>query len=268
MKTYKSLRKFGYTGDIVVVVDDEDGQVEEYKRRFGEENVRVFNKRHYIERADNIKRGGTGVVLYARNACYDIARDMGKEWFIELDDDYYEFSYRFDWNIEYRNHDFKDMDFVLRAMVEFMERDARVKTVTMAQGGDYIGGGKSSFVKKIFLKRKAMNSFVCNVDRRIDFIGRINEDVNTYALGGTRGELFFMTNQIALNQYDTQGKPGGMTGIYAQEGTYVKSFFTLIVAPSCVKISEIGTREKRIHHKIYWRNCTPKILRQGWKKEI
>ena len=56
--------------------------------------------------------------------------------------------------------------------------------------------------------------------------------------------------------------------MYKNEGTYVKSFFTLIVAPSCVKIGEMGMREKRIHHKIYWRNCTPKILRQGWKKEI
>ena len=47
--------------------------------------------------------------------------------------------------------------------------------------------------------RKAMNSFICSVDRPFQFVGRINEDVNTYVLLGSRG-VFLSILQIGLDQ--------------------------------------------------------------------
>ena len=46
-------------------------------------------------------------------------------------------------------------------------------SIAMSQGrGDFLGdnGGHASWVK-----RKAMNSFICSVDRPFSFMGRINE---------------------------------------------------------------------------------------------
>ena len=56
----------------------------------------------------------------------------------------------------------------------------------IAQGGDFIGGAKSLNFRKGIL-RKAMNTFICDTERPFTFVGRINEDVNTYVTLGSRG---------------------------------------------------------------------------------
>lgn len=53
------------------------------------------------------------------------------------------------------------------------------------------------------------------------FFGKINEDVNTYTLLGSRGNLFFQIPHVSLNQVTTQQSNGGMTDIYLDSGTYV-----------------------------------------------
>ena len=150
-------------------------------------------------------------------------------------------------------------------MINFLEK-SNALTVAFAQGGDYIGGVSSTVWKKQ-LARKAMNTFFCKTSRRFDFIGRINEDVNTYTTLGIKGELMFTIGKVMMNQLETQSNAGGMTDVYLDSGTYVKSFFTIICAPSCTKISTMGNKFRRIHHKIMWDKCAPKILNESWKKK-
>ena len=59
-----------------------------------------------------------------------------------------------------------------------------------------------------------------------------------------------------------------MTDIYLENGTYVKSFYSIIFMPSAVKIGLMGNKKdsKRLHHKIKWNNCVPKIIAQKHKK--
>ena len=135
----------------------------------------------------------------------------------------------------------------------------------MAQGGDFIGGASSGTFKKGIL-RKAMNSFVCSVDRPFRFVWRINEDVNTYTLLGSRGKLLFTLTNVSLVQTQTQHNKGGMTGTYLDSGTYVKSFYTVIYMPSCVTVRIMGDKHKRIHHNISWNNCVPCIIDEKYKK--
>jgi hypothetical protein len=135
----------------------------------------------------------------------------------------------------------------------------------MAQGGDFLGGSASS-AASAFTKRKCMNSFICATDRPIRFAGRINEDVNTYVTQGGRGELFFTVLNLGLVQKSTQQNKGGMTELYLDKGTYVKSFYTVMFAPSCVQISSMGHKHRRIHHRVSWRNAVPLILREELKK--
>ena len=116
------------------------------------------------------------------------------------------------------------------------------------------------------MKRKAMNTFICDVQRPFKFLGRINEDVNTYTRNTSTGDLFFQTNQLCITQKQTQSNSGGMTDVYLDSGTYVKSFFSVMYMPSSVKISTMGNCYKRIHHTIHWKHTAPKILREEWKK--
>jgi hypothetical protein len=162
----------------------------------------------------------------------------------------------------------KKLDDLLFALCDFMD-ESGAHSVAMSQGGDFIGGGEGTFVKHIKkgkFSRKVMNSFLFRVDRPVKFMGRINEDVNMYVEWGRRGHLFVTVPRLRLYQKETQTNSGGLTEIYLDLGTYVKSFYSVLYAPSCVSITEMGNNDKRIHHQISWRHAVPMILDEQHRK--
>jgi len=257
VKTYSTLRKCGYTGSVYFIVDNEDKHIDTYIKNFGSEYVKVFNKK---EMADSIDEGNNfdnrNVIIHARNAAFKIAKDIGIKYFVQMDDDYYYFGYRYDTGAKI----IKNLDKVFDITLNFY-KSVNIKSIAFSQGGDHIGGFSG-----IKLKRKCMNSFFCSTDRPFQFVGSINEDVNTYTTLGSRGEVFFTFTNIQLDQKDTQSNNGGMTQEYALTGTYVKSFHSVMMQPSSVKASMMNSNNKRIHHSISWKNTTPLILSQDYKK--
>ena len=111
-----------------------------------------------------------------------------------------------------------------------------------------------------------MNSFFCSIERPFKFIGSINEDVNTYTTLASRGDLFFTYTSVQLDQAMTQSQAGGMTDAYNLSGTYVKSFHSVLMYPSAVKVSMMNTSNPRLHHLIKWKNTTPMIIDNKYKK--
>lgn len=268
--TFNSLRDHGYTGRIVLVIDDEDESADEYVKVYGKDNVVMFSKAQVATTFDEVIPGDRRTIVYARNACFEIAESLGYRYFIELDDDYMAFRWRFDGNFDYLTSTprIKNLDVVFSLMLDFF-KSTPLKTIAMAQGGDFVQGPKSRAGKAVGIKRKAMNSFVCDTHRKFTFVGRINEDVNTYVWRGSLGEIFMQTSQVDLYQKQTQSNAGGMTDVYLDAGTYLKSFFTIIIAPSCVKISLMGNKSdefKRLHHRVSWKNAVPKIISECWRK--
>lgn len=266
--TYRSLCEQGYTGRCVFVLDNEDGQVEEYKRRYGADNCYVFDKLAMSKRIDEVFRGDRRVIVYARNACFDAARALGYKYFIELDDDYTSFVWRFDAECAYtpKTPKIKNLDVVFESMLRYYI-NTPLTSLAMAQGGDFIGGSSNQMLRSIGTKRKAMNSFICSVDRPFEFKGRINEDVNAYTQLTSVGKIFLTIVQCNLQQKITQSNGGGMTDVYRDSGTYVKSFSSVIVFPSGVKVTLLNSHHKRIHHNVYWEHTAPKILQEKWRKK-
>lgn len=267
VKTLTSLRGQGYTGPVVMVVDDEDEQVGRYIENFGEENVEIFSKTEIaktFDRGDNFDK--RGAIIYARNVCFDIAKKRGYRYFIELDDDYTSFTYRFNEKLDYVETKIKNLDAVWGLMLEYFKQTPELTTIAMAQGGDFIGGRNSGF-GRLIPKRKAMNSFICDTGRRFTFVGTINEDVNTYTSEATRGKIFLTIPVVCLHQMTTQKNAGGMTDLYLDSGTYIKSFYSVMFTPSAVKIAVMGgDAEKRLHHLVLWNNVAPKIISEKFKK--
>ena len=262
--TFRTLRSHGYTGTIFIVIDDEDSAGEEYKRIYGDAEL-VFSKDEvgrYTDPFDNFPDRRTA--LWARNACWDLAQQMGCRYFIQLDDDYYVWQYRrkgtghrlsTSTNEEYHGWKISNLDMVFDALVRLVETTP-IKTVALSQGGDHMGGEPH----KLRYRRKAMNSFVCDIQKPFLFRGRINDDVNTYVSLGRTGDLFFTDMQLQLDQLDTQTNAGGMTELYLEFGTYVKSFYAVMAAPSCITIGLMGRFNKRLHHNINWRKAVPLII--------
>jgi hypothetical protein len=268
--TYKTIKKTNYTGKIYFIVDDADEQIELYKKNFGADKVIVFNKLKVLKEIkfdliDNVKNFRT--IIFARNACFNIAKELGIRYFMQLDDDYTGFYY-----IKPERHKLKHIQItkfneVLQIMLTFF-KNTNFKSIAMAQGGDFLGGNKGGFLKSRKRKRKCMNSFLCDVQRPFKFIGRINEDVNTYVNGARNGSLFLTIPRLCLVQKQTQSNKGGMSGAYEDLGTYVKSYPTVMLSPSSVRIRLMGSKCRRIHHYVDPNTTYQEIIKLNiWKEK-
>ena len=71
---------------------------------------------------------------------------------------------------------------------------------------------------------------------------------------------------FARDQCTTQAFSGGLTESYLDNGTYVKSFYTVMNCPSCVKVATMGVSNKRYHHIIDWEHAVPKIISGNYAK--
>lgn len=265
VKTFNTLKRQGYTGKLFFILDDEDETIPEYERRFGRENIVVFNK------ALTAKTFDTGdlsedrrTIAYARNACFDIAAILGIRYFLQLDDDYSCFHHRYEDSGRLRAKKINCLDHLFSYMIDFLN-DSKALTVAFAQGGDFMGGAENDFFRNR-IKRKAMNTFFCDVQKPFKFYGRINEDVNMYTLLGNQGHLIISVADVNIVQQPTQKSKGGMTDVYRECGTYMKSFYSVMFSPQCVKIAEMGKSQKRLHHQINWNHCTPMIISEKHKK--
>lgn len=261
--TFTSLKRNGYTGRIVILIDNEDKTADEYRRRFGSQ-VEVFDKAAVaakIDEGDNFN--DRRAIIYARNASFDVAERLGIQHFIQLDDDYTDFRHKRNEIGDYIHmRQIQDLDSVFQAMLDFY-RSIPATSIAMAQGGDFMGGALGTWYR---FRRKAMNSFICSLDRRFQFFGRINEDVNTYTNLGSRGALFITITDVGLQQKQSQTNSGGMTDLYVDSGTYVKSFYSVMYQPSSVKISILRSKFSRIHHKVHWSLTVPRILSEAHRK--
>jgi len=257
VKTYETLIRHGYTGPVFIIIDNEDKLSKKYYDNFGDKVI-MFDKLDISKRfdeGDNFDDRRT--IVYARNACFEIAERLGFKYFIQLDDDYYWFGYRTANGAKTT----RNLNNLFKCLVDFIHT-TNITSVAFSQGGDHIGGYDEN--KKT--SRKAMNSFICSTDKKFTFIGRVNEDVNTYVRLGGLGIIFMTIMRIQLDQKDSQSNRGGMTDIYLNSGTYIKSFYTVMYNPSCVNVRMMGIHKRRLHHSINWDCAVPQIISERYKK--
>ena len=140
--TFSTLRKYGYTGSIYIICDDEDKTLQEYRNIYGDDNVKVFNKLDVLQKFDTMDSSeNRGCAVYARNACFDIAEELGIRYFCELDDDYMEFQLRYPSENKLKLVYPRSLDDVFDAYLDFYI-ESGITALAMAQGGDFIGGLK------------------------------------------------------------------------------------------------------------------------------
>jgi hypothetical protein len=267
--TYNTLKKCGYTGKIYLLVDSFDKQIDEYKSKYGHDVI-IFDKQKAIDMTDsgdNQKKHNS--VVYARNYNFVVAKELGIDYFLQLDDDYKTIAFSINEDLSYIGHDaIINIDYIFSAFVDYL-KSSKIKSIAFAQGGDFIGGENGhvfSQFEKGEISRKVMNAFFFATDNPVSFIGRINEDVNLYVSQGNRGDMFVTHPGIRLEQLETQQNSGGLTEIYLDIGTYCKSFYSVLYAPSCVKVAAMVSGHQRLHHRVNWNNAVPKIIHQSYKK--
>lgn len=263
--TYMTLKNQGYTGKIYLIIDNEDKTANKYYDNFGRDSVIMFDKQEIAKTTDHGDNfWNLRTTTHARNACFDIAKQVGFNYFLVLDDDYTTFDYRLfiDKAIV---KPVKNLDLLFELLIEYYKSIDAV-SICMAQGGDFIGGLDNGKELYRFSKRKAMNTWFCSVDRPFRFISRLNEDVNTYLTLGSKGILFLTIPFCSITQKQTQGTKGGMTEAYIDGGTFVKTFYSIMYCPSFVKGKLMNSTNRRIHHSMDWNSAVPCIISESYKK--
>lgn len=266
--TLDMLRSVNYTGRWYLVLDNEDSQIDEYKSRFGAEHCLVFDKAaiaRETDAGDNFP--GRKAILWARNASFGIARDLGLTYFQMLDDDYamIQLKYTARERTQLAARVLRTYDDCIEMAISFLDATGAL-SVAFGQGGDWIGGVGNKFAE-LPVSRKCMNSFICRVDRPFKFAGRMNEDVSTYVRNGMTGRLMFSIMPISIIPPETQSIEGGMTEEYKDSGTYVKTFYSVMYAPSAVKVGTMKRYFARVHHSLTWKNIAVKIIKEQYKKK-
>lgn len=172
VETITALRKRGYTDQYYVVVADDDPQLTTYRKNYGSQLI-TFSRAEAAQVTDAMdNQPNYRGVVYARNACFQIAQQLGLDYFLELDDDYNFFAYRY---ITADNRfgmvNSKRLNEVFELFLRFLD-DTGALTVAMAQGGDFVGGTSNPNTHKPLLP-KAMNSFFCKTSRPLAELTKI-----------------------------------------------------------------------------------------------
>ena len=264
VQTYKYLREYGYTWKIYILCSDDDKQLEDYKRIYGDE-VLVFNKDEVFKKIDTVDNFfSKWSPIYARNIIWDFVEKLGYRYFIMADDDYNEFAYRIPAGNVLKYIKIKNCDKIFLKYFEYLDKTPQIEALAFGQWGDYIWWVWNSMCRNP--KRKLMNLYFLDTKRRFEFKGTLNDDVNTYLYHWNRGKVFLTPQVCMIHQAETQKQWWGITELYLEAWTYAKSFYSVIINPTCVKIATVWERHKRIHHKIISNKAYPLILSEECKK--
>ncbi len=267
IKTVEMLQKYHYTGDWYVVIDDEDDQEQLYREKFGEHIIQ-FNKKAVADETDTGDMSeDRRVGVFARNFIVDEADRLGYKYHLQLDDDFTGFYYRYvDSNNQLKAKIVNNLDKMFEVVLRLLETTP-ITWLSFALSSDYIGGAENKRYQE-GLFRKTMGSFFMKAEDKSKFVMRMNDDITTCVLNGIRGKLCYSIAFLQVGTPPTQHMAGGMTDVYKLNGTYRKSFYSVMCAPSCVKVAKMGITNFRIHHNIRWNNCTPKLLSDRWCKHV
>lgn len=264
MTTVNMLKQGKYSGKWYVVIDDMDDQMEQYKTLYGK-HVIVFDKRKESERAD-LGDNGTDlrIGVLARNFIIDEADRRGYKYHLQLDDDYSAFMFRYVKDDKLKSAKVKNLDKLFSLFIEYLSK-TNITCLACSVAGDFLGGAQN---KRYYegLLRKCMNTFFLRSDDKFYFKMRMNDDVSTNVMNTMKGKIFLSCTYCMIEMQETQKGKGGMTETYLDAGTYWKSFYSLMCEPSCCGIQMMNSKHKRIHHKIMWNNCAPKIISEKYKK--
>ena len=260
MTTAQAILNAGYTGKWFVIIDDLDEQKDLYIENYGE-RVIVFDKKLWDEKTDTITNtGDLRSVVFARNASYEIARDMGLNFFAEFDDDLTVFRFRYDESGTLKGKKIINLDSVIEAMIEFQAYSKAV-SVGFACDGGFIGGTEGKFKQGIL--RSVHQAFILRTDMPIEFKGLINEDGIVTEYCNSTGKLALEITCITQMSPVRSRNSGGLQDLYKANDEYVRAFYSVIAYPNNLKIFE---RKGSIALKRKSDLAIPKIVNERWKK--
>lgn len=217
--TLETLREGGYTGRIILVVDDEDTTYNEYFIRYGHGNtfdaeLIQFSKSRYIAKSDTgTNEDQRKCILYAKNFCEDFAKELNLDAFVIADDDILKFRYRYIEDGKLKSFDVKNMDKVIELYSEFILKH----NITATGFGftQFYFTGIHSFENNNMQKYRVPYNFVFrNSKYEVKWMSWFGEDIITAVYYGRIGQLWTAVPYVQQEIVSLATAEGGMKDTY------------------------------------------------------
>lgn len=234
-----SLRTAGYTGEICIVIDDEDPKFYEYSYYYGQ-NLFVFNKQKYVDKLDigmSKSNPQLAAVLYARAAVEDYAKELGIDYFIVMDDDIYGFRYRYVDGEKLCSKPVEKFDNVIDNYIQFM-RDTNSICLSFANDGSFIGGADVVTSGKMLERRSCHTLFLRDTSKEFEWKFAVNEDYVSSLLYANIGELMFTLPFVQRNISGMNDRQEGMHDLYESTTEFQRAFYNVIACPWTCTVTE------------------------------
>lgn len=247
------LRKCGYTGKIYILIDDTDTQLNEYKEIFGDDCI-VFSKTEQLKTTDSCDNfGNLKTPLYARNYCFELAKQLNLDYFIMADDDITGLKYAYvNNNVDFIRSKIINIDMVINALTDFINIDNRIACCGFLNSGGYFGGKNGKYREG--LGRNTQQIMLFKTETPTRFLSTKNEDLNISIINFDK--LFFEVFDLCVVSPQRMTNEGGIS----YSSMYENNMYSLMLMPSAIKIVSNGNMHKS-NNNIY-----PKILSGRYKK--
>lgn len=255
IKSYDTLRMAGYTGKIILVVDNEDTDADKYLKKFGD-NVIVFDKQKWYNKSDTMHTRYKPTVLFARNFIIDFAKTNGYDYFVMMDDDISKLLHVYSVEDKLKKTEIDNLDIVFNLIIKLQEHSG-IDILSFSQDGGYFGGAKGRYKNGLNYNMSMMMIFKSSTAKM--FVGEFNEDTNYINTN--------YINSIILEISDVCGcspprgtKSGGLTDFYDEDPEYIRNYYSLMCRPDAIVLDENGKFRK------YSNKLFPRIISEKYKK--
>lgn len=261
--TYHTLRDAGYTGDIFLILDNEDC-LSEYNRFIDDKHdpnmfCHIFDKHTLVNEVDSgTNHPKRDVNLYAWVACERFAKRHGDEFFIMADDDITGFRYRY-----LEDGHLKSLKITQNLDVIFDEVENYMLTADIAAMSTGIPQMYfNSDLNSNLHKWRVPYTFVFrNARHKMNWVSEYEEDIITAINSANEGKYMSVLPVIQRDTVTMGSNAGGM------HDSYINSFrnaqYGHIWHPSCEQIK---------YYKNKWMcyidrdNAFPKLISSSFKK--
>ena len=245
-KTLQYLLKNRYEGSWYIVVGTDDKSIEEYKLLYGEDRIVVFDKFDYAKRIDTGDNFNLlASVVYARHASYEIAKDLGYEYFIQCDDDIDNFQARPVKEGELLSVPIKDCSKMTDSLMELYQSEPRMITLGVGEEREYMGGVSNPALSRGY-SFGAASFMLCSVGRGHYYNATFTEDGVHQVLSERCGKMIHSAVAYKLTTKDHQATGvDGMGETYASMGNgieYNEKIRMLMANPAGRRILRSGDK--------------------------
>lgn len=271
--TINSLKKSGYTGDWYVIIEDNDPEIELYKKNVPKDKLLIYNKKEqakYYDSCDNfhildVHTNSISVVPY-------FVKLLGYKYYYMAEDDFEGFYYK---KLNGKKVEYKlilNIDEIFNMCIDFLNCSDKIVSISFKHINTINSITSSEYFDNSTFSYYGYNGFILDVDKPVKFNGTVCEDVFIHMNSYKQGLLTFTINPIKnlhVFYFDKKPKDRDNSGNnYVNSNFLNRELYFLYVLLTFPNMVNLKIKNDTVLDFTYMQQhkSIPKIIDERWKK--